>query len=245
MKISKVSDKKVTCELTEEELNSMDLWINTLMDDEEKTGAFMNALLDVAAERTNLVYLKEVSFIDFFFDDKKKMVMVNINSIDNQSMPFDITDRLESLLQYDSDMDEPGEDQNSEGDRNESEEDEYILDYNEEDYLKYRSSLEKMADKAEYTGIVYMKFSTLDEIGTVIRNYNKTFQGESILLKKDRNYFFILSFNEDSKEEYEKMIFVFADFVAIENIQSVRKAYMEEHYETIVKEDAFNKLKQL
>ena len=72
MKIDKINDMQVVCELTEDELSTMDLHINTLMDDAEKSTAFLNALIDVALEHTNMLKIKEQAYLDLSVDMKKE-----------------------------------------------------------------------------------------------------------------------------------------------------------------------------
>lgn len=244
MKIDKINDMQVVCELSEEELSTMDLHINTLMDDTEKSTAFLNALIDVALERTNMLKIKEQAYLDLSVDKDKMNIKVLINAIRTTMIPEEFLDELAALLQGIGERMEEDDVEEEESEANENLDDDMdeIPEYRNEQYYTYKSNLEQMADKIKYSGHVSIEFKSLDEITDTLKKYNKKFIGESELLKKDNRYLLILTFTEELKSEYDKLAFSIADFVKMTDISKIRKSYMEEHYKTIIKKDAFNKL---
>ena len=256
MKINKLNDEQIVCELSETELNSMDLYINTLMDDKEKSKAFINALIDVALEHSNMINEKRRAIMDLSYDKNKKKLIAFIDTSVDTLMPEDIINEMVALLedieskQYTDDLNETdseltnseeGEDDEEEDD---DEENKSFL-YENEDYLTYKRNLEKIASSVDYSGFVYMVFKTIDEISETLKQYKNSFGGKSLLLKKDNKYLLVLSFGENSEKECNEFAYAISDFSKPENTTLARIAYMKEHYEIIIKEDAFQKLRLL
>lgn len=247
MKIDKINDMQVVCELTEDELSTMDLHINTLMDDAEKSTAFLNALIDVALEHTNMLKIKEQAYLDLSVDKDKKKLRVLINGIGANIFHEDFLGELAALLQgIGGIMEEEITDEEDidEEDIDESDVD-AMLEYVNEQYYAYRTNLKQMAAEIKYTGHVCIEFKTLDEITNTLKKYNKEFTGESELLKKDKHYILLLTFNDKQKSEYDNLMFSIADFVDMIDITHAKKAYMDEHYEIIIAKEAFNKMLHL
>lgn len=246
MKIDKINDMQVVCELTEEELSTMNLHINTLMDDAEKSTAFLNALIDVALEHTNMMKLKEQAYLDLSVDKDKKKIKILINGLGTNIFHEEFLGELAALLQgiggimKEDIIDEEDIDEEDSG-VDESDTD-VMPEYIDEQYYTYKTNLKQMADEIKYSGYVYIEFKTLDEITTTLKGYNKAFTGESELLKKDKHYILLLTFRDSQKTEYNNLMFSIADFVDMIDITPARKGYMDEHYEVIIAEEAFNKM---
>lgn len=249
MKIDKINDMQVICELTEDELSTMDLHINTLMDDAEKSTAFLNALIDVALEHTNMLKIKEQAYLDLSVDKDKKKIRVLINGIGANIFHEDFLGELAALLQgiggimeEDTTDDEDIDEEDSSVEVPDIEE---IPEYMDERYYEYKTNLKQLADEIKYSGFVSIEFKTLDEITNTLKKYNKEFNGESKLLKRDNRYILLLTFSNQQKIEYNNMMFSISDFVNMIDITPVRKAYMDEHYEVIIAKDAYNKMLHL
>lgn len=253
MKIDKINDMQVICELTEDELSTMDLHINTLMDDAEKSTAFLNALIDVALEHTNMLKIKEQAYLDLSVDKDKKKIRVLINGIGANIFHEDFLGELAALLQGiggimeeeitdEEDIDEEDIEEDSNVDESDVD---AMLEYVNEQYYAYKTNLKQMAAEIKYTGHVCIEFKTLDEITNTLKKYNKEFTGESELLKKDKHYILLLTFTGKQKSEYDNLMFSIADFVDMIDITHAKKAYMDEHYEMIIAKEAFNKMLHL
>ena len=244
MKIDKINDMQVVCELSEEELNTMDLHMNTFMDDKEKSSSFLNALVDVALEHTNMLKIKEQAYLNLSVDKEKKKIKVLINAIGETMLPDELYDEIASLLQS-LGIEEPFlDEEEDEFEEDDSDIDE-LTEYRDDQYYAYRSNLEQMADKIKYSGYASIEFKSLDEITTTLKKYNKEFCGESEQFKKDNRYILVLTFSEKLRTEYDNLIMSLADFVKMKDIPATRKAYLKEHYETIIAKDAFNKMLHL
>jgi hypothetical protein len=248
MKIDKINDMQVVCELTEDELSTMDLHINTLMDDAEKSTAFMNALIDVALEHTNMLNIKEQAYLDLSVDNDKKKIKVLINGMGANIFHEDFLGELAALLQgiggiMEEITDE--EDIDEEDSKEDESEADAMLEYMDEQYYTYKTNLKQMAAEIKYTGHVCIEFKTLDEITKTLKKYNKEFTGESELLKNDKHYILLLTFTDKQRSEYNNLIFSIADFVDMIDITHAKKAYMDEHYEVIIAKEAFNKMLHL
>lgn len=249
MKIDKINDMQVVCELTEDELSTMDLHINTLMDDAEKSTAFLNALIDVALEHTNMLKIKEQAYLDLSVDKEKKKIKVMIHGMETNMFPEAFLGELAALLQgiggimeEDTTDDEDIDEEDSSVEVPDIEE---IPEYMDERYYEYKTNLKHLADEIKYSGFVSIEFKTLDEITNTLKKYNKEFNGESKLLKRDNRYILLLTFSNQQKIEYNNMMFSISDFVNMIDITPVRKAYMDEHYEVIIAKDAYNKMLHL
>ena len=249
MKIDKINDMQVVCELTEDELSTMDLHINTLMDDAEKSTAFLNALIDVALEHTNMLEIKEQAYLDLSVDKEKKKIKVMIHGMEANMFPEAFLGELAALLQgiggimeEDTTDDEDIDEEDSSVEVPDIEE---IPEYMDERYYEYKTNLKHLADEIKYSGFVSIEFKTLDEITNTLKKYNKEFNGESKLLKRDNRYILLLTFSNQQKIEYNNMMFSISDFVNMIDITPVRKAYMDEHYEVIIAKDAYNKMLHL
>lgn len=249
MKIDKINDMQVVCELTEDELSTMDLHINTLMDDAEKSTAFLNALIDVALEHTNMLKIKEQAYLDLSVDKEKKKIKVMIHGMEANMFPEAFLGELAALLQgiggiMEEDITDD-EDIDEEDSSVEVPDIEEIPEYMDERYYEYKTNLKQLADEIKYSGFVSIEFKTLDEITNTLKKYNKEFNGESKLLKRDNRYILLLTFSNQQKIEYNNMMFSISDFVNMIDITPVRKAYMDEHYEVIIAKDAYNKMLHL
>ena len=249
MKIDKINDMQVVCELTEDELSTMDLHINTLMDDAEKSTAFLNALIDVALEHTNMLNIKEQAYLDLSVDKEKKKIKVMIHGMEANMFPEAFLGELAALLQGiggiledDTTDDEDIDEEDSSVEVPDVEE---IPEYIDERYYEYKTNLKQLADEIKYYGFVSIEFKTIDEITNTLKKYNKEFNGESKLLKRDNRYILLLTFSNQQKIEYNNMMFSISDFVNMIDITPVRKAYMDEHYEVIIAKDAYNKMLHL
>ena len=249
MKIDKINDMQVVCELTEDELSTMDLHINTLMDDAEKSTAFLNALIDVALGHTNMLKIKEQAYLDLSVDKEKKKIKVMIHGMEANMFPEAFLGELAALLQGiggimedDTTDDEDIDEEDSSVEVPDIEE---IPEYMDERYYEYKTNLKQLADEIKYSGFVSIEFKTLDEITNTLKKYNKEFNGESKLLKRDNRYILLLTFSNQQKIKYNNMMFSISDFVNMIDITPVRKAYMDEHYEVIIAKDAYNKMLHL
>lgn len=249
MKINKINDMQVVCELTEDELSTMDLHINTLMDDAEKSTAFLNALIDVALEHTNMLKIKEQAYLDLSVDKEKKKIKVMIHGMEANMFPEAFLGELAALLQgiggimeEDTTDDEDIDEEDTSVEVPDIEE---IPEYMDERYYEYKTNLKQLADEIKYSGFVSIEFKTLDEITNTLKKYNKIFNGESKLLKRDNRYILLLTFSNQQKIEYNNMMFSISDFVDMTDITHAKKAYMDEHYEIIIAKEAFNKMLHL
>ncbi len=90
-------------------------------------------------------------------------------------------------------------------------------------------------------------FDELDEVNRLARVLKGFYNGCNVLYKNklNRKYYLIISKSQHTPEEFNKVCNILAEYAHQEKYSSAIRAYFEEHYELILKEDALQTLSKI
>ncbi|MCI9136344.1 MAG: adaptor protein MecA [Lachnospiraceae bacterium] len=90
-------------------------------------------------------------------------------------------------------------------------------------------------------------FDELDEVNRLARVLKGFYNGCNVLYKNklNRKYYLIISKSQHTPEEFNKVCNILAEYAHQEKYSSAIRAYFEEHYELILKEDALQILSKI
>lgn len=90
-------------------------------------------------------------------------------------------------------------------------------------------------------------FDELDEVNRLARVLKGFYNGCNVLYKNklNRKYYLIISKSQHTPEEFNKVCNILAEYAHQEKYSSAIRAYCEEHYELILKEDALQILSKI
>lgn len=90
-------------------------------------------------------------------------------------------------------------------------------------------------------------FDELDEVNRLARVLKGFYNGCNVLYKNklNRKYYLIISKSHHTPEEFNKVCNILAEYAHQEKYSSAIRAYFEEHYELILKEDALQTLSKI
>lgn len=113
------------------------------------------------------------------------------------------------------------------------------------------NNVEKLEVKKELEPIAIFEFDELDKASDATKNI-QSFDYMSVLYKDEKSskYYLVLSLNtsvtNESRASFAKVCNTLAEYgVRLKGKTGMNKAYYEEHYKTIIKEDAVSKLSRL
>lgn len=90
-------------------------------------------------------------------------------------------------------------------------------------------------------------FDELDEVNRLARVLKGFYNGCNVLYKNklNRKYYLIISKSEHTPEEFNKVCNILAEYAHQEKYSSAVRAYFDEHYELLLKEDALQILSKI
>ncbi len=88
------------------------------------------------------------------------------------------------------------------------------------------------------------EFNTLDDVCLVTKVLYARFGGESVLVKKDKKYFLILNNNAGDEITDEELEIIIGEYGKKRVVNPISKAYLFEHGEVIIKENAIDVLSE-
>lgn len=90
-------------------------------------------------------------------------------------------------------------------------------------------------------------FDELDEVNRLARVLKGFYNGCNVLYKNklNRKYYLVISKSQHTPEEFNKVCNILAEYAHQEKYSSAIRAYFEEHYEVILKEDALQILSKI
>lgn len=119
------------------------------------------------------------------------------------------------------------------------------------DFIPLEKAVRKKA-KAEKEPLVVditklFVFDELDEVNRLARVLKGFYNGCNVLYKNklNRKYYLIISKSQHTPEEFNKVCNILAEYAHQEKYSSAIRAYFEEHYELILKEDALQTLSKI
>ena len=90
-------------------------------------------------------------------------------------------------------------------------------------------------------------FDGLNEVNRLARVLKGYYNGCNLLYKNQRNrkYYLVISKSQHTPEEFNKVCNILAEYAHQEKYSSALRAYFDEHYEVILKEDALQILSRI
>ena len=119
------------------------------------------------------------------------------------------------------------------------------------DFIPLEKSVRKKAQEVKEPLVVDITklfvFDGLDEVNRLARVLKGFYNGCNVLYKNklNRKYYLIISKSQHTPEEFNKVCNILAEYAHQEKYSSAIRAYFEEHYELILKEDALQTLSKI
>ncbi|MBR6395869.1 MAG: adaptor protein MecA [Lachnospiraceae bacterium] len=246
MRLEKLSDNKIKCILDKDDLTSRGIRISELAYGSEKTRELFADMMQQASSEFGFeaedspLMIEAIPALD-------RLVLV-ITKVDN---PDEIDSRFsrfspDPVGEYFDDEDE--EELDYPDTLDESLNDEFIP-------LAKALGIDLDADKAkeevkeidESKMPVVFSFNTLSEVCSVCAKIASQYAGPSSAYKNkaDDRYYLLVVKTTQSSDDFGKVIRLLSEFGKLEKTTYATKSFMDEHYETIVKDNAVGILKDL
>lgn len=226
MKIYKVNDNQIMCNVSMNELNKIGITQKDLNDGTENSSAFFSALIDSSLEVVKASDSIGVETMIFKYNESTKIFDIAMN-----------------IVEYD-DFDEDDED--DEEDDETIEEREYEEDQNFVDkYENYKANIKKVLEETkEENPILMIQKNTLDEIVDITKLISVE-HVESFVYKYNQKYYLFIPKKQFNKMENLSIILQLADYTDFDYISEIALTRIKEFGEVIVKEQAIDKLKNV
>ena len=232
MKIEKINDNQIKCTLTRSDLASRQIRLSELAYGTEKANGLFRDMMDQAN-------------LEFGFDTADRPIMIEaipvsmdciILMITKVEDPNEIDTRFSNLSNLRDLFSRDSADSFSSG----SFQEESLHD----SFLKLgditREALKASLNSPEYL----VSFDNLEDVICFCGHIAGCFSGESTLYKSPENnrYYLYLSFDHADTDDYAYITVSSLEFGVGESLSSARAAYINEHFETILAEDAVHHL---
>lgn len=239
MKIEKVNDSQIRCTLTREDLASREIKISELAYGTKKAKNLFKDMMEMAST-------------EYGFEADNIPLMIEAIPVNSECIVLIIT-KVEDPEELDTRFSKFSPQVNEEDDDDEdypisSDDDSSILDL----FEKFHNAASQSAPKAESNPIAdsstyAFTFASMDELIKVSKKVNKSFDGTASLYKEDENSSYLLVLHKEKMDV--------ADFVKVCNLCSeysegkasrrITEAYIKEHFESIIPNDAIQILSEL
>lgn len=267
MKIEKVSDNQIRCTLTREELAERQIKLSELAYGTEKAKSLFRDMMQQAAYECGF----EAEDIPLMIEAIPLSSDAIILIITKVEYPEELDTRFSQFSQNDSE-DGAFADSSSRISDNESPFEtvgaDDILDLFkkiQEERQKAEASLQKgtefvplekalkreTADTGEAPLVVDITklfiFNQLDEVNRLAHVLKGFYNGCNVLYKNSstRKYYLVISKSQHTPEEFNKVCNILSEYAKQEKYSASVQAYFEEHYETIINENALQVLAEL
>lgn len=222
MKVNKINDKQIICNLTERDLCVLGFNKTDFFSGSNKATAFFSALMDTALEQAEVSENCIIKQCIFNYNDQENScdVLIHMEEIGDDENIDEVED-LEEIEQVDDDL-------------------------FEEEYQLFKESLEVLLKtEDEENPNFLLAFKSMDEAIDLCRIAMPEAEINSLLLKKDGKYFLVIPKEGLKPEEIISLTYHLADFTEINYISVEGLAHIMEYGEEIIKENAISKLKMI
>ncbi len=244
MKIEKVSDNQIRCTLTKADLADRHLKISELAYGSEKAKCLFRDMMQQAAN-------------EFGFEADDIPLMIEAIPLSSECIILVITkvedpDELDTRFSRFSPS-EPEDEYADECIADEEGADEVLDYYNNIQKVKQKNSVfpETASDPVSNPEVVdltrFYLFTDLDSVITVSKVLLHIYEGQNSLYKNPSNgsYSLIISKSRHSPEEFNKICNILSEYGTQEKASSYSQAYLNEHFENIVLNNALQTLSQI
>lgn len=263
MKIEKVNENQIRCTLTREDLADRQLKLSELAYGTEKAKMLFRDMMQQAAYECGF----EAEDIPLMIEAIPLSADTIILIITKVEYPEELDTRFSQFAPGDPDDDVKDEFAGEEGDKVfEAAGADDILDLvrrlqaqskgteaaeRTDDFIPVEQDSRKDKQKSEEPLVVDITklfvFDELDEVNRLARVLKGFYNGCNVLYKNklNRKYYLIISKSQHTPEEFNKVCNILAEYAHQEKYSSAIRAYFEEHYELILKEDALQTLSRI
>lgn len=225
MKIYKVNDNQIMCNVSIDELNKIGITQKDLNDGTENSSAFFSALIDSSLEVVKASDSIGVETMIFKYNESTKI--------------FDIAMNVVEYDDFDEEYEEDDDDEII--DEGEYEEDQNFVDK----YENYKTNIKKVLEETkEENPILMVRKNTLDEIIDITKLISVE-HVESFVYKYNQKYYLFIPKKQFNKMENLSIILQLADYTDFDYISEIALTRIKEFGEVIVKEQAIDKLKNV
>ena len=224
MKIYKVNDNQIMCNVSMDELNKIGITQKDLNDGTENSSAFFSALIDSSLEVVKASDSIGVETMIFKYNESTKIFDIAMN-----------------VVEYDDFDEEYEEDDDEIIDEGEYEEDQNFVDK----YENYKTNIKKVLEETkEENPILMVQKNTLDEIIDITKLISVE-HVESFVYKYNQKYYLFIPKKQFNKMENLSIILQLADYTDFDYISEIALTRIKEFGEVIVKEQAIDKFKNI
>ena len=225
MKIYKVNDNQIMCNVSIDELNKIGITQKDLNDGTENSSAFFSALIDSSLEVVKASDSIGVETMIFKYNESTKI--------------FDIAMNIVEYDDFDEEYEEDDDDEII--DEGEYEEDQNFVDK----YENYKTNIKKVLEETkEENPILMVQKNTLDEIIDITKLISVE-HVESFVYKYNQKYYLFIPKKQFNKMENLSIILQLADYTDFDYISEIALTRIKEFGEVIVKEQAIDKFKNI
>lgn len=235
MKIEKVNDSQIRCTLTREDLASREIKISELAYGTKKAKSLFKDMMDMASS-------------EYGFEADNIPLMIEAIPVNSECIVLIITkvedpEELDTRFsKFSPQIHEEDEESNS------SDDDSSILDL----FEKFHNTATAAAPKAESNPIAdsatyAFSFETMNEIINVAKKVNAEFAGSASLYKEGEasSYLLILHKEKMDVADFVKVCNLCSEFSQGKASRRMTEAYIKEHFECIIAENAVEILSEL
>lgn len=225
MKIYKVNDNQIMCNVSMDELDKIGITQKDLNDGTENSSAFFSALIDSSLEVVKAPESIGVETMMFKYNESTKI--------------FDIAMNIVEYDDFDEEYEEDDDDEII--DEGEYEEDQNFVDK----YENYKTNIKKVLEETkEENPILMVQKNTLDEIIDITKLISVE-HVESFVYKYNQKYYLFIPKKQFNKMENLSIILQLADYTDFDYISEITLTRIKEFGEVIVKEQAIDKFKNI
>lgn len=246
MKIERISENKIRCILTHEDLAERELKLSELAYGSEKAKSLFHDLMEQAAKDCGFEADDTPLMIEAIPASSDSIILI-ITKVDNP-------DELDSKFSKFSAgiLDKPNPVSSDKSEKLEGTDE--ILDLlgkvkkavSEHSALTGENEEENETKKKDEAKpeIRIFAFSTLDSVIHAAHLLDKMYHGSNVLYKdpRDNAFILVLSQSEHPVADYNKICNMFSEYGSYEKVTSASLAYLEEHCELIIQSDAVHQL---
>lgn len=265
MKIEKVSENQIRCTLTREDLADRQIKLSELAYGTEKAKNLFRDMMQQAAYECGFE-AEDIPLMIEAIPLSADTIILNITKVEypdeldtrfSQFAPGDAADDDEEAFDSDSDKvyESEGADDILDLFRKIQAEHKKAEDLRKEGKfvpLEKAINGEKPKEQPEESTVVVditklFVFDRFDEVNRLAHVLKGFYNGCNVLYKNrlNRKYYLVISKSQHSPEEFNKVCNILSEYAHQEKYSTAVKAYFEEHYDTILKENALQVLSQI
>lgn len=260
MKIEKVNENQIRCTLTREDLADRHLKLSELAYGTENAKSLFREMMQQAAYECGF----EAEDIPLMIEAIPLSADTIILIITKVEYPEELDTRFSQFAPGDSEEDVREEYAGEESDkisdttgaddildlfRRLQEQTREMKESSDSEFIPLGEAIKREEEKEPLIVDItkLFVFDELDEVNRLARVLKGFYNGCNVLYKNklNRKYYLIISKSQHTPEEFNKVCNILAEYAHQEKYSSAIRAYFEEHYELILKEDALQILSKI